>query len=248
MNVKPYKDDTRGRKEQVRKMFDNIAGRYDFLNHLLSFNMDKKWRKQLVDLIKSDLNDEAENKKDLKILDVATGTGDLAFELSKDPRFRIAGLDLSWEMLKIATIKAKAKKNNIKFIHGDSESLPFENNSFDVVTVGFGVRNFEDLKKGLKEISRVLKGGGKIYILEFSKPRKGIFSTLYGLYSSKILPYLASVFGGERKAYNYLPESISEFPSGNEMLLEMQKAGVSFTENIPLSMSIATIYKGVVIK
>ncbi len=248
MEVKPYKDDTRGRKEQVIKMFDNIAGRYDFLNHLLSFNKDKKWRKQLVDLIKSDLNDEMENKRDLKVLDVATGTGDLAFELSNDPRFKISALDISREMLKIATIKAKAKKININFIHGDSEFLPFENNSFDIVTVAFGVRNFEDLQKGLKEITRVLKGGGRIYILEFSKSRKRIFSILYGLYSSKILPYLASVFGGERKAYNYLPESISEFPSGDEMILEMQKAGSRFTEIFPLSMSIATIYKGIVIK
>ncbi|MFW5644805.1 MAG: bifunctional demethylmenaquinone methyltransferase/2-methoxy-6-polyprenyl-1,4-benzoquinol methylase UbiE [Bacteroidota bacterium] len=248
MEVKPYKEAPGNRKEQIIQMFDSIAGRYDFLNHLLSFNQDKKWRKKLVDLILSDLKRDGTLERDFEVIDVATGTGDLAFGLSGNPRFRITGLDISTEMLKIASKKAKKRQSPVSFVPGDSESLPFKDHTFDIATVAFGVRNFENLQKGLREIVRVLKNHGKLYILEFSKPRGGILSRLYGGYSDHMLPFLAGVFGGERQAYKYLPESIANFPSGDAMLTELEKAGSSQPEIFSLNRGVALIYKATVIK
>ena len=151
-------------------MFNHIAGRYDFLNHLLSFNIDKHWRKVLVAMVRKSLSSDGINQKDSSILDVATGTGDLAFELTRINPGSVTGVDLAENMLEVARKKALKKNLEIEFVCGDSENLPFETGRFDVVTVAFGVRNFEHLKKGLEEMCRVLKPGGRVYILEFSKP------------------------------------------------------------------------------
>jgi len=241
MDVKPFEDQSGSRKEQVRDMFNEIAGSYDFLNHFLSFNTDKRWRKKLVKRIKKELNVTSVNN----ILDIATGTGDLAFALSKLPATKITGIDLSVEMLNVARKKAKIRKSEIIWMEGDSENLPYENEQFDFVTVAFGVRNFENLNKGLEEIHRVLKNSGKVYILEFSKADKGLFSCLYKFYSKNILPGIASIFTKEPRAYTYLPNSIEAFPSGKEMLEEMTIAGFAETTDQKLTAGVARIYRGV---
>ena len=241
MEVKPFGDQQGSRKEQVRDMFNEIAGNYDFLNHFLSFNTDKRWRKKLVRKIKK----EAINNSTNKILDVATGTGDLAFALSKIPNTKITGIDLSVEMLNIAKKKAAKRNSDIKWFEGDSEKLPFENNQFEFVSVAFGVRNFEDLKQGLDEMFRVLKSDGKLYILEFSKADKGLFSSLYSFYSKYILPKLASIFTSEPRAYTYLPNSIEAFPSGLEMLTILEESGFTHPSDKKLTGGIARIYRAV---
>lgn len=243
MDVKPFKNEPGSRKEQVRDMFDRIAGKYDFLNHLLSFNTDKRWRNILYRLISDDIRQQ-NNDKDLKILDIATGTGDLAFVLSAIENAGVTGLDISEEMIKVARNKAVKKNSVVDFMVGDSEKLPFKKGSFNYVTVAFGVRNFEDLQQGLIEMKRVLKPAGKACILEFSKPKPGTFALLYRFYSRRILPFVASLFTSEPRAYTYLPESISAFPEGEEMIFEMKKAGFDKLEFIRLSGGIATIYIG----
>ena len=241
MEVKPFEDQQGTRKEQVRDMFNEIASSYDFLNHFLSFNTDKRWRRKLVKKVKK----EALNNPSNKILDVATGTGDLAFSLSKIPDTEVTGIDLSVEMLNIARKKSEKRKSQIKWMEGDSENLPFEDNQFDFVSVAFGVRNFEDLQKGLDEMYRVLKVNGKLYILEFSKSDKGVFSVLYSFYSKNILPKLASIFTREPRAYIYLPNSIEAFPSGKEMLSILHVSGFNQLSDKKLTAGIARIYRAV---
>jgi len=234
--VKPYKDSDLSKKAQVAKMFDNISEKYDFLNHFLSLGIDVGWRKKVVKLIAK------QNPK--SILDIATGTGDLAIMMAKLNPQKIVGLDLSEGMLAVGKEKVTAKKldNLISMIQGDSENLPFDDNYFDAITVAFGVRNFENLDKGLSEILRVLKPKGKLVILEFSKPQGFIMKPLYGFYSKYILPLFGKLISKDKSAYTYLPESVAAFPYGLAFNKILKKIGFKTIENQAVSFGIATIY------
>ena len=235
--VKPYDNSQLSKKKQVEEMFDNISNNYDFLNHFLSFGIDHIWRRKTIRLM------QAKNPK--LILDVATGTGDLAFAAYKklNPD-KIIGLDLSNGMLEVGRNKIKKKKleNKLEFIQGDSENLPFEDNFFDSVMVSFGVRNFENLNMGLKEIFRVLKPGGNIFVLEFSKPKKFPVKQLFGFYSKSILPLLGSFFSKDKSAYHYLPASVDAFPEGNNFTNELDQVGFSNSSYKTLTGGISSIY------
>ena len=235
--VKPYKDSSLNKKKQVEQMFDNISGNYDGLNRIISLGSDKKWRKKVVKMV-------AERKPD-SILDIATGTGDLAIKFaSKTNASKIIGLDLSDGMLSIARKKVLdtplAKK--VQFVQGDSEALPFENNTFDAITVSFGIRNFEDLEKGLSEIHRVLKPKGLFVILETSVPSKAPFKQGYHFYSKTILPLIGKIFSKDKVAYSYLSESASVFPNGEVLNNILRKIGFIEVENNPQTFGVATIY------
>lgn len=220
-------------------MFNNIAKTYDFLNHFLSLGIDIIWRKKAI-----------KELKDLKpklILDVATGTGDFAFEaLSLNPD-KIIGVDISSGMLAIAQEKIIKKNESDRFEVrlGDSEKLLFDDNTFDATIVSFGVRNFENLDKGLKDINRVLKTGGKLVVLEFSNPKKFPIKQFYNFYSFQILPLFGKLFSNDAKAYTYLPESVKAFPDGDNFLLRMKEAGFNTTKCIVLGFGICSIYTGV---
>jgi len=240
--IKPYIDQPGTRKEQVVQMFNAIAGRYDFLNHFLSFNIDVLWRKKLVRTIKRLAISGSKQLHDLEILDIATGTGDMAFELSKIKPQTITGVDISEEMLKVARKKAEAKGlQSISFLTGDSESLQFPDNKFDFVTVAFGVRNYEDLPKGLSEMFRVTKAGGHLLILEFSQP-EGSMSFFFTFYTRRILPLMAKLFAADPRAYQYLPDSIYAFPHGEKMKNLLLDAGFKTSEFKKLSGGIASLY------
>ncbi len=235
--VKPYKEKEEDKKTQVRQMFDKISPKYDFLNHLLSAGIDKSWRNKMIRLMKP-----AQPKI---ILDIATGTGDLAIlEAEKLSPEKVIGLDLSEGMLQVAGKKIEEKNLNriIELKQGDAENLPFEDNSFDSVTVAFGVRNFENLEKGLSEMLRVTKKNGNVLILEFSQPQKTPFKQFYGFYSKHILPFIGRIISGDPAAYTYLPESIAAFPYGEEMKKILLKTGFKSVEIYPVSFGIATIY------
>ena len=235
--VKPYDGSDLSKKKQVEKMFDNISAKYDFLNHFLSFGIDHIWRRKTIKLIAK--------KNPTFILDVATGTGDLAFAAEKKINVeKIIGLDISNGMLEVGRekIKKKSLQGKLEFIQGDSENLPFKNDFFDAVMVSFGVRNFEDLNKGLKEIKRVLKPGGGIYILEFSKPKKFPLKQLFSFYSKLILPSLGSLISKDKSAYHYLPASVDAFPQGEDFVKKLQKVGFSSSSLRPLSGGISTLY------
>lgn len=231
-------DEKQGKKEQVRGMFNSIAPRYDFLNHFLSLGIDNNWRKKLVRLLKKQQPDT--------ILDVATGTGDLAIAASKIGNVKITGVDISEEMLKIGADKIKAKnlEEIIDLSVGESEALTFNDGQFDAVIVAFGVRNFEDLDKGLSEFYRVLKKDGVTYILEFSKPKGFIFKPLFNFYFKNILPVFGKIISKDLFAYNYLPESVEAFPDGDDFLEILRKSGFKDTKHIPLTMGVASIYLG----
>ena len=235
--VKPYKSSDLTKKQQVEEMFDNISSNYDFLNHFLSFGIDNIWRRKTIKIV-------AQNNPKL-ILDVATGTGDLAFAAQKkiNPD-KIIGLDLSNGMLEVGREKIKKRNldNKLEFIQGDSENLPFEDDFFDAVMVSFGVRNFENLNKGLSEIFRVLKKNGKIVVLEFSKPKKFPIKQSYNFYSKFILPIFGSLISKDKSAYHYLPESVAAFPEGEDFLIELEKVGFSTLKLKKLSGGISTIY------
>ncbi len=235
--VKPYKDIEAGKKEQVEKMFDNISHKYDFLNHLLSMGIDRGWRKKIIRYL-------AEYRPE-KILDIATGTGDLAIlEAMKLQPAEVVGFDLSQGMLDIAAEKVRKKGLDkiIRLQKGDAENMPFDDNRFDAITVAFGVRNFENLEKGLREMSRVLRPGGITAILEFSQPEKTPFKQLYWFYSKNILPFLGKVISGDASAYTYLPESITVFPYGNAMMQILRETGFEPLRFEPVTFGIATIY------
>lgn len=234
--VKPYKESDLNKKEQVTKMFDNISKEYDGLNRVISFGIDVKWRNKVVNMV-------AESKPET-ILDIATGTGDLAISLAKTDAKSIVGLDISDGMLEVGRqkIKKKTLTDRIKMINGDSENLPFEANSFDAITVAFGIRNFENLEKGLVEILRVLKPSGTFIILETSVPTKTPFKQGYNFYSKNILPNIGKLFSKDRSAYKYLSESASVFPFGEELNNILRKIGFINVKDLPQTFGVATIY------
>ena len=234
--VKPYQNQEGGKKEQVAQMFDNISGRYDFLNHFLSVGIDKGWRRKAIRLIGKH-NPES-------ILDIATGTGDFAIAAMKLKPKKVIGVDISKGMLAKGNDKVKRKKLNetVQLVYGDSEALPFDDNSFDAVTVGFGVRNFENLEKGLSEIHRVLKPGGIAAILEFSKPKKFPVKQLFGFYSKRVIPTVGKTVSKDSRAYSYLPESVEAFPEGKAFSDILSKVGFQNNARKLVSGGIATIY------
>ncbi|WP_421764564.1 bifunctional demethylmenaquinone methyltransferase/2-methoxy-6-polyprenyl-1,4-benzoquinol methylase UbiE [Ekhidna sp.] len=238
MTVLPYKDKSDAKKKQVAEMFDSISGKYDFLNHFLSLGIDIRWRKKAIKML-SDL-------KPKKILDIATGTGDFAIEsLRLDPE-KVIGVDISEGMLNVGRKKMKKRgySDIIDMQSGDSENIHFEDNTFDAVIVAFGVRNFENLEKGLSEMNRVLRPGGRAVILEFSKPTIFPFKQLYNFYFRWILPKIGKVVSKDNAAYTYLPESVNEFPFGDDFLEILKKTGYKNTKCKPLTLGISSIYVG----
>jgi demethylmenaquinone methyltransferase/2-methoxy-6-polyprenyl-1,4-benzoquinol methylase len=235
--VTPYKDSGLNKKEQVEKMFDTISGNYDDLNRLISFGTDLKWRKKVLKHI---INHQPES-----ILDIATGTGDLAIKFAeKTKASKIVGLDLSEGMLSVARKKVNDTEleNKVEFIKGDSEALPFDENSFNAITVSFGIRNFDNLEKGLSEIFRVLKPNGALIILETSVPTKFPFKQGYQFHSKIILPIVGKLFSKDKVAYSYLSKSASVFPFGDRLNNILQNIGFINVENKPQTFGVATIY------
>jgi len=235
--VTPYKDSTLNKKEQVEKMFDAISGNYDGLNRVISFGTDIKWRKRvLAKIIKH---------QPKSILDIATGTGDLAIKFAeKTTATKIIGLDISEGMLSVARKKVLGTplENNVEFIKGDSEEIPFNDNTFDAITVSFGIRNFETLEKGLAEIHRVLKPKGLFIILETSVPTKFPYKQGYCFHSKIILPIIGKLFSKDKVAYNYLSESAAVFPYGEKLNNILQKIGFINVDYKPQTFGVATIY------
>lgn len=236
MAVVPYKEENVGKKQQIAKMFNNISHRYDFLNHFLSLGIDKFWRKTAIGFLKS--------SHPQQILDVATGTGDFAIEaLSLNPQ-KVTGVDISEGMLEMGRKKLGKLQltRRIELLKGDSESLDFPDHTFDAATVGFGVRNFEDLEKGLAEIRRVLKPGAILVVLEFSRPRRFPMRQLYNFYFKNILPGLGRLISKDKSAYTYLPESVEVFPDGTDFENILKKVGFKETSCKPLTFGISSIY------
>jgi len=227
-----------GKKEQVRQMFNNIAGKYDFLNHFLSVGIDNLWRRRLVKMLSKE--------KPQRILDIATGTGDLAVALAKCGPQEIIGADISENMLQVGIEKMKKKKLDklIKLELGDSENLKYEDEYFDAITVAFGVRNYEDLDKGLSEMYRVTKKNGSVWILEFSKPSVFPVKQFYNFYFRFILPNIGRLVSKDKEAYTYLPESVNQFPDGADFLKHMEKVGYTENQQLKLTFGIASIYYG----
>jgi demethylmenaquinone methyltransferase/2-methoxy-6-polyprenyl-1,4-benzoquinol methylase len=234
--VTPYKDSELGKKEQVTQMFDTISKNYDGLNRVISFGIDIKWRKRVVAILKKN--------KPNTILDIATGTGDLAINMIETGAKKIIGLDISSGMLEVGKTKVGEKKldNIIEMVVGDSENLSFEENSFDAVTVAFGVRNFETLEKGLAEIYRVLKPAGTFVVLETSVPTKFPFKQGYRFHCNYILPLVGRLFSQDRSAYTYLSESAAVFPHGENFNNILRKIGFIEVENKPQTFGVASIY------
>jgi demethylmenaquinone methyltransferase/2-methoxy-6-polyprenyl-1,4-benzoquinol methylase len=236
MTVLPYKGEKSGKKEQVTRMFNNISHRYDFLNHLLSMGIDKLWRRKAINFLKP--------LKPKYILDVATGTADFAIQAMALGPQKITGIDISDGMLSVGRKKIESLKlsGRIELKMADSENLPFDKNIFDAVTVGFGVRNFEDLEQGLAEILRVLKPGAMLVVLEFSRPRKFPMRQVYNFYFKNILPGLGRLISSDKSAYTYLPESVEAFPDGTDFENILQKVGFKETTCKPLTFGISSIY------
>jgi demethylmenaquinone methyltransferase/2-methoxy-6-polyprenyl-1,4-benzoquinol methylase len=227
------------RKVMVESMFDSIAWRYDFLNHFLSFGIDRLWRRKAVRII-------SRNYQSPEILDVATGTGDLAITAMKINPSKITGIDISQNMLVIGKekIRKKGYSDKIELISGDSENIPFGDDLFDVAMVAFGVRNFADPLKGLKEMRRVLHDNGMILVLEFSKPSGFLFRTIYHFYFRNILPFVGKLFSKDKAAYTYLPDSVYKFPDNEAFLQLLKNAGFSDTCQVKLTGGVASIYTG----
>lgn len=235
MQVKPYNTD-QSKKTEVEDMFDNIAPKYDLLNHVLSMKIDVLWRNTLVKWMNKDAPK--------LVLDVATGTGDLAIAVQKGTGAEVVGLDLSQQMLNVGIDKIKKLNlaQKISMQKGDAENLPFEDNKFDAVSVAFGVRNFENLEKGLAELRRVVKKNSSVYILEFSKV-EGFLAPFYMFYFKNILPQIGKLVSKDNRAYTYLPDSVNAFPFGEKMKQILLDTGYSKVEYKKLSLGIATIYK-----
>jgi len=227
-------------KGDIGPMFDSIAWRYDFLNHFLSLGIDRKWRKKAIGKISGKYSNP-------KIIDVATGTGDLAIEAVSTVPSKITGIDISEKMLELGRQKIKAMEleNIIEFIKGDPENICFEDNTFDVAMAAFGVRNFSDPVKGLSEMRRVIRKGGEVVILEFSKPEGFLFKHVYNFYFGNLLPFLGSLFSKHNKAYRYLNESVMDFADNEKFIEMMNKAGLSEIKQDRITGGIATIYTGV---
>ncbi len=218
----------------IRSMFDEVAPTYDFLNHLLSFGIDNYWRAKAAGKAKQLLG----NNRAPKILDVATGTGDLAASMSKIAGAKVTALDLSPEMLVIA----KKKYPHITFHEGYAEKLPFGNASYDVVSAGFGVRNFENLGEGMREFHRVLKPGGHALIIEPMIPRNGAMKKLYLIYFKKVLPKIAGLFSKSSFAYDYLPNSVEQFPQAEAFTAILRKSGFKSAEYLPMTFETSILY------
>ena len=234
--ITPYKDSSLGKKEQVAQMFDNISGNYDNLNRVISFGIDIKWRKKVLKIVS--------DKKPKVILDIATGTGDLAILMAQTNAEKIIGLDISAGMLEVGKkkIAEKGLSHLIDMVLGDSEKIPFEDNYFDAITVGFGVRNFEHLEKGFAEILRVLKPNGVFVILETSVPDKTPYKQGYKFYSKNILPIIGKLFSKDNSAYGYLSESAAAFPYGEALNNILRKIGFIDVVAMPQTFGVATIY------
>lgn len=240
--IVPFRDSELGKKQQVAEMFDQIAFRYDFLNRFLSGGIDLYWRKRAIGELCAGRSDAIGD-----VLDVATGTGDMAIMLSRQlPRARITGVDISKGMLEIGRHKiAKLKwEDRIALQPGDSEALPFPDGVFDAVTVAFGVRNFEHLEEGLQEMRRVLKPGGKLVVLEFSRPRTPGIRQLYLLYLRLIAPGIARMASSNRDAYRYLNNSVQAFPEGERFIRILEGSGYAHTRLRRLSLGICSLYSG----
>jgi demethylmenaquinone methyltransferase/2-methoxy-6-polyprenyl-1,4-benzoquinol methylase len=239
VEVKPYGHSDKTKKEEVAEMFNNISKKYDFLNHFLSLGIDKIWRKKAVKSL-SEVNPK-------RILDIATGTGDFAIATLKIQPTEVIGVDISQGMIDVGIEKIKKMNldNIITLQLGDSENLPFEDNYFDGLTVAFGVRNFENLEKGLAEMLRVIRVGGKVVILEFSKPKKFPVKQGYAVISKYIIPFFGKMISKDDKAYAYLPESIAAFPEGKEFTAILEKLGYKNVQSELVSGGIATIYSGI---
>ncbi len=235
-NVMPLPQSGLSKKEQVAGMFDRIAGKYDFLNHFLSLGIDKGWRKKAIRTLKE--------IQPAKILDVATGTGDLAIASLKLNPQQVTGVDISEGMLKIGREKliARGLNDKINLQYGDSEALPFEENYFDAITCAYGVRNFEHLENGLREMHRVLRPHGRVAILEFSQPKKFPVKQLYHFYFRYILPTLGKSVSKDATAYTYLPESVAVFPEGQQFCTILESCGFVNVKARPLTLGITTLY------
>jgi demethylmenaquinone methyltransferase/2-methoxy-6-polyprenyl-1,4-benzoquinol methylase len=237
MTTLPDKFSEQSKKDQVEEMFNDISPRYDLLNHLLSANIDKLWRRNAIQKLKP--------QKPKLILDIATGTGDFAIAATRINHAKVIGIDISEGMLEVGRRKLKKKKltESIELLKADSENIPFDNDKFDAAIVGFGVRNFENLKKGLTEINRVLKPGGVFYILEFSKPVKSPYKQIYQFYFTKILPFIGRIISKNSSAYTYLPESVNEFPDGELFLTILAEVGFVRNKCFPQTFGVASIYE-----
>ncbi len=237
--VTPYKDSSLGKKEQVTQMFDNVSSNYDTLNRILTFGIDVGWRKKVVQMVM-----DARAKK---VLDVATGTGDLAIMFGREATEEVVGLDISPGMLEIGKNKVSDKglDKKVKMIIGDSEKMVFDDGTFDAVTVAFGVRNFEDLEKGLREILRVLRPGGMLVVLETSQPEGAVVKQLFRFYSKYIIPNIGKLMSKDKKAYDYLPESAAAFPYGEAFNNILLKSGFSTSKVYPQTFGAATIYQAI---
>ncbi|HAZ00614.1 MAG: bifunctional demethylmenaquinone methyltransferase/2-methoxy-6-polyprenyl-1,4-benzoquinol methylase [Bacteroidetes bacterium GWF2_42_66] len=236
MTVKPYKESEDQKKQQVEQMFDNIAHKYDFLNHFLSLGIDKLWRRKAIRMLSVFPHNS--------ILDVATGTGDFAVAATRLSPAKITGFDLSANMIEVGRQKVEklGLQNIIQFVKGDSENMPFPDASYDSITVGFGVRNFENLEKGLAEFHRVLKKDGVAVILEFSRPRYFPMKQFYNFYFLHILPRVGNKISKDKSAYSYLPESVMAFPDDQDFLGILKKTGFKSATQKRLTFGIATIY------
>jgi len=232
--VKPYKSDT-GKKEQVKLMFNKIAKRYDLLNHTLSLGMDYVWRKKAIKKI---------TNNPVNILDIATGTADFALSAAKHTNANITGIDISNKMIDIGNNKISKKdlKDRIHLILEDSENLSFQDSSFDAVTAGFGVRNFENLEKGLSEMYRVTKKNGIVVILEPSKPKIFPLKQIFSFYFNYLLPKIGTFFSDDASAYTYLPNSVKNFPNGKEFLEILNNIGFKKSSYHPLTFGIVSLY------
>ncbi len=234
--VLPYQDLPDGKRKQVEQMFNNIAHRYDFLNHFLSLGIDKRWRKKVIS--------ELKKMRPANILDVATGTGDLAFESARRLNAQVTGVDIAANMLSIAEEKKKKslQAGKIKFIQADALNLPFPDGYFDACTVAFGVRNFENIEAGLKEVSRVLKNKGVIAVLEFSTPPRFPVKQFYLFYFRYMLPAIGRFFSRDKRAYQYLPESVDAFPSPEKFCSILHACGFADSTHRYLTFGIASLY------
>lgn len=234
--INPY-DDNRSKSEQVREMFDSIAPAYDFMNRAMTFGIDKLWRAKAVKMIR--------NHSPRQILDIATGTGDLAIKLARElPEVKITGVDLSEGMIEIGRKKVTEAglDERVEMMTGDCLSLPMADDSYDCVTVAYGVRNFERLLQGYREMLRVLRPGGMLCVIELSTPTSAIVKPLYKIYTRYIIPAVGRMVSKDVCAYSYLPESIAAVPQGEDMLAIMREAGFTDTRHRPLTFGTCTIY------